>query len=195
VTSSHWESVHAEKGTDVSWWQDTEDLWLDVIDGLTLDPTAPIVDIGSGSSPWVDAMCAQGFTDVTAVDVSAAALERIRRRAGGRVHLVVADARDFTPAAPVGLWHDRAVFHFLVEAEDRERYRETLRTWLRPDGYAVVATFAPDGPESCSGLPVQRYDAAGLAQALGLQLVSAGRRIHHTPWGTQQPFTVVVLQP
>lgn len=194
MTSSHWESVHAAKGTDVSWWQDTDALWLDVTDGLTLDPTAPIVDIGSGSSLWVDAMCARGFTDVTAVDVSAAALERIRQRAGDGVHLVVSDARDYTPKAAVGLWHDRAVFHFLVEPEDRERYRHTLHTALRPDGYAVVATFAPDGPVSCSGLPVQRYDPEGLAQTLELQLVQAGRRIHHTPWGSHQPFTVVVLQ-
>lgn len=193
MTESHWESVHSTKGTDVSWWQHADQLWQDLVEGLGLDPEACVVDVGSGSSLFVDALVDAGFTDVTAVDVSPSALEGIRSRIGDRAHFVVCDVRDFVSPRPVRLWHDRAVFHFLVDAADQQRYAQNLRACL--DGYAIIATFAPDGPESCSGLPVQRWAADDLASSLDLQLVRAERRIHTTPWGGTQPFTIAVLKP
>lgn len=192
---NHWESVHAAKGEDVSWWQGEQDLWLDLFDGLDLHPEDPIVDIGSGSSMLADALVARGFRAVTAVDVSRSALDRLSARLGDAVHLVHENVLDYTSVTPVRLWHDRAVFHFLTEPSDRERYRENLQDSLRSDGYAMVATFAPDGPDTCSGLPVVNYDAENLAQVLGMRLVRADRRIHTTPWGSTQPFTIVVLEP
>ena len=195
MTASHWESVHSTKGTDVSWWQPADEVWIDLVDELALDRAAPVVDVGSGSALVVDALVGAGFGDVTAVDVSAAALESIRSRVGGRAHLVVSDVLEFVSTRPVHLWHDRAVFHFLVDPVDQVRYAQNLRASLAPQGYAIIATFAPDGPDTCSGLPVRRWAAEDLAEALGLTLVRSERRIHTTPWEATQPFTIAVLRP
>jgi SAM-dependent methyltransferase len=196
----HWQGVHSTKAIDgVSWWQEPASLWIDLITELPVGPDDPIVDIGAGSSPLAGELVKRGFLEVTAVDISAAALERIRAATGSElaVRLVVADARQFIPERPVAVWHDRAVFHFLTEAADRALYREAMRRALRPGGFAVVSTFAADGPESCSGLPVSRYDAPALVAALGFEssdVVRTERRVHRTPWGSEQPFTIVVAQ-
>jgi SAM-dependent methyltransferase len=198
-TRGHWEAVHSSKPLEaVSWWQPEGELWLDLLDGLALAPDDLIVDIGSGSSLLVDALLARGHRRLCAVDVSPSALERIRERVGERpeVQLVAADVRTLRVDAPVTLWHDRAVFHFLTDPGDRQAYVESLHAALAPGGHVIVATFAPDGPETCSGLPVRRYEAGGLVSALGFapqDVVRSELRIHVTPWGTQQPFTVVVL--
>jgi SAM-dependent methyltransferase len=195
----HWENVHTTKALDgVSWWQPEGDLWVDLLDDLDLPAGARVADIGCGSSMLVDALAARGMR-VVAVDISAAALARIRDRLGDPVGVTftACDVRDLRLAEPVDAWHDRAVFHFLVDPADQAAYREALLACLAPGGFAVVATFAPDGPESCSGLPVQRHDADGLVAALGFapsDVVRAERRVHLTPWGGQQPFTVVVLR-
>lgn len=194
MTASHWESVHLTKGADVSWWQPADEVWIDLVDDLALDPTAPVVDVGSGSSMFVDALVGAGFQDVTAVDVSAAALASLGSRVGDRAHLVVSDVLGFVSPEPVDLWHDRAVFHFLVERADQVRYANNLHASLASRGYAIIATFAPDGPETCSGLPVQRWAAADIADALDLTLVRSEHRIHTTPWQSTQPFTIAVLR-
>ena len=196
---SHWESVHSTKPVDgVSWWQPEDELWLDLIDDLHLAPDDLVLDVGSGSSLLVDALLARGHRRLVAVDVSASALERIRERVGSRpgVQLIAADVRTLRVEEPVALWHDRAVFHFLTDPADQRAYGESLRAALARAGHVIVATFAPEGPETCSGLPVQRYDADALAAALGFvpgEIVRAEHRVHTTPWGTTQPFTVVVL--
>jgi hypothetical protein len=130
--------------------------------------------------------------------VSAAALERIRERVGRapEVQLIAADVRALRLGDPVALWHDRAVFHFLTDPADQRAYAESVRAALAPGGHVIVATFAPEGPETCSGLPVQRYDVDALVAALGFaarDVVRSELRVHITPWGTSQPFTVVVL--
>jgi SAM-dependent methyltransferase len=197
--ASHWESVHSTKPVDgVSWWQPEDELWLDLIDDLHLAPDDLVLDVGSGSSLLVDALLARGHRRLVAVDVSASALERIRERVGSRpgVQLIAADVRTLRVEEPVALWHDRAVFHFLTDPADQRAYGESLRAALVPMGHVIVATFAPEGPETCSGLPVQRYDADALVAALGFgpgDIVRAEHRVHTTPWGATQPFTVVVL--
>jgi SAM-dependent methyltransferase len=196
MTELHWERVHAsQEHNAVSWWQEANELWDDVILGLGLPMEAPIVDIGAGSSMLLDALLARGFCNLTAVDISPAALARLNTRVGAGIDLVAADVLNFTTDVPVRLWHDRAVFHFLVDPADQAHYRENLHASLAEDGYAMICTFAPDGPETCSGLPVQRYDAEQLSGVLGLSLVSELRRIHTTPRGSEQSFTLAVLQP
>jgi SAM-dependent methyltransferase len=196
---AHWQAVHSTKPVDgVSWWQPEDELWLDLIDGLHLGADDLILDVGSGSYLLVDALLARGHRRVCAVDVSAAALERIRERVGPvqEVQLIAADVRTLRVQEPVALWHDRAVFHFLTDPADQRAYAESVRAALAPGGRVIVATFAPEGPETCSGLPVQRYDADALVAALGFaagDLVRSELRVHITPWGTDQPFTVVVL--
>jgi trans-aconitate methyltransferase len=142
----------------------------------------------------VDALLDRGFCAITVLDIAEAALEVARRRLGPRGQAVdwqVADIRRWRPEGPYDLWHDRAVFHFLTEPEDRAAYMATLNEAVRPGGWVVLASFAPDGPETCSGLPVRRYDAAGLAEELGegFELVRQMRERHVTPSGAEQPFT------
>lgn len=141
----------------------------------------------------VDALLAHGFTNLTAMDISTAALARTRRRVGTAVDLVVADVRDYVTDVPVALWHDRAVFHFLVEEADRTKYRHNLHESLAAGGHAIIATFDPDGPQMCSGLPAQRYSAEELADVLDLRLEKSEQREHVTPLGKTQPFTIAVL--
>ncbi len=196
---AHWESVHSTKPVDgVSWWQPEDELWLDLIDDLDLAPDDVVLDVGTGSSLLADALLARGHRRLMAVDVSSSALERIHERVGDQpgVQFIVADVRTLRVEEPVAVWHDRAVFHFLTDPADQRAYGESLRAALAPAGHVIVATFAPDGPETCSGLPVQRYDADGLVDALGFDrsdIVRSELRLHSTPWGTTQPFTVVVL--
>ncbi len=203
--ATHWENVHSTKTVDgVSWWQEPDDVWFDLVELTGVATSAHVVDMGSGSSTLVDTLLAHGFTDITAVDLSATALERLTHRveaveadARQKLHAVVSDARTFRATHAVDLWFDRAVFHFLVTDRDRAAYAESLRANLAPGGYAVVATFALDGPERCSDLPVTRHDTRSLVAALGAQdwtTVHDERRVHTTPWGAEQPFTVVVLQ-
>jgi trans-aconitate methyltransferase len=192
--AEHWQHVHTSKAVDdVSWWQEHDQLWMDLVEELDLPHSAAVLDVGAGSSLLVDALVQAGFRDITALDIAPAALERVRTRLGGAVRLVVADVLEYTPEAPVDLWHDRAVFHVLTEAADRQRYRDALHAALSAGGVAIVATFAPDGPQQCSGLPVRRYTPEQIASEIGLRPVRVQRRAHTTPWGGTQPFSVAVL--
>jgi len=112
------------------------------------------------------------------------------------VHWLVDDVTGWTPGRTFDVWHDRAVFHFLTNGEDRRRYIERMRAALAMGGLVVMATFATDGPDTCSGLPVQRYDAESLHETLGedLTVVLTNRHLHRTPWGTEQPFTWLALR-
>jgi len=205
VTAEHWETVHSTKATEgVSWWQDDDAVWVDLVERTGAGRHAHVVDVGSGSSTLVDALLERGYDDVTLVDLSPTALDRTRTRLrathpdlDARVHVVVADVLELELHRTADVWFDRAVFHFLTDAGDREVYAASLRSAIAPGGHAIVATFALDGPARCSDLPVQRYDADGLVAALGAQdwtLEATERRVHTTPWGTEQPFTVVVLR-
>jgi SAM-dependent methyltransferase len=154
---------------------------------------APIIDVGGGASRLVDSLLADGFSDLTVLDVSATALQRARDRlqsAANRVTWIEADITTWVPPRRFRIWHDRAVFHFLTDAPDRRRYVAVLRAALAEGGDVVIATFGIDGPERCSGLPVRRYDGAALAGELGagFALLCAEQERHVTPSGTVQPF-------
>jgi SAM-dependent methyltransferase len=152
------------------------------------------VDVGGGASTLVDALLDRGFTRLTVADLAGASLQAARARLGPRaerVRWLVADARTLRLARPVDLWHDRAVFHFMTSPADQAGYLTSLREAVRVGGHAVLATFAREGPPSCSGLPVERYDAAGLARRLGgeFELLRSLETVHTTPRGQAQPFT------
>jgi trans-aconitate methyltransferase len=156
-----------------------------------------VVDVGGGASRLVDHLLRRGHADITVVDVSAEALRvcaaRVRATgsAAAAVTWVVTDVRDWTPRRRFHVWHDRAALHFLTDEADRVRYAALVREHLEPGGLLVVATFAPDGPQQCSGLPVHRDDAQSLARLFGpaLEPLADARVEHRTPWGTVQPFT------
>jgi len=194
LRGEHWDAAYeTHGGSGVSWFQPTATTSIELIERLGIPKHAAIIDIGGGASLLADALLEQGFTDVSLLDVSRAALAEVRKRLGAStsVSLLHEDLLDWKPERYYDLWHDRAVLHFLVDPNDREIYVGTLRTALLPKGFVVIATFASDGPEYCSGLPVKRYSAAQLAEALGpqFQVVEAFRDVHVTPAGMEQPFT------
>ncbi|TWA92296.1 class I SAM-dependent methyltransferase [Bradyrhizobium stylosanthis] len=192
--TTHWQNVYATKGeAEVSWFQDSPTISLDLIRAAAPDHDAAIIDIGGGASRLVDALLQDGYCDVAVLDLSANALEAARKRIGpaaSKVDWIVADATTWRPAKTYDAWHDRAAFHFLTDPQDRAAYVERLRSGLARGGQIIVATFAPDGPEKCSGLPVQRNDSASLAAELGpdFELVETRSEIHRTPWDSTQAF-------
>jgi SAM-dependent methyltransferase len=192
--AEHWQQVYTAKGErDVSWFQAEPEPSLSLLEAAGMTPRSSVLDVGGGDSRLVDALLARGVTAVAVLDISAAALERARRRLGPAADVpawIVADVTGDWSVEPVDIWHDRAVFHFLTNPVDREAYRRHLRTSVRPGGAVIVATFAPDGPARCSGLPVVRYSPESLAQELGspLRLVQCLSDRHLTPSGAEQAF-------
>ena len=197
---AHWEGVYTKKGeNEVSWFQENPAPSLELIAQVGATSASAIIDIGGGASRLVDNLVERGFEDVTILDLSGAALEAAKARLGDRaaqVHWIVADVTVWEPLRAYDIWHDRAAFHFLTEDRDRTAYVARLERALKVGGYAIIATFAPDGPERCSGLPVVRYDPVSLGQTLGraFQLVDARRHAHATPWGTEQSFQFSVFR-
>jgi Trans-aconitate methyltransferase len=197
---AHWEKVYTTKGeNEVSWFQQSPAPSFELIVQAGATHASAIIDIGGGASRLVDHLVEQGFADITVLDLSAAALEAARRRLeslADRVHWIVADATAWEPAKAYDIWHDRAAFHFLTDEKDRAAYVARLEQAVKAGGHAIIGTFALDGPEKCSGLPVARYDSAGLAQALGpgFRLVHTRRHEHATPWGSRQMFQFSVFR-
>ena len=196
----HWRTVYATKSPEeVSWFEAEPEASLEAMRSLQVKPGSAVVDVGAGASRLADALLDIGFSDVTLLDIADSALDTSRARLGARADQVswqVADVRHWRPERRYAVWHDRAVFHFLTEAADREKYRHTLLDATRRGSLILLATFAPHGPEQCSGLPVRRYDADGLASELGdgFALREAWRQLHQTPSGASQSFQWAVFE-
>jgi SAM-dependent methyltransferase len=192
--TSHWQHVYTTKAEgDVSWFETSPAVSLQLLEAAGLTTETCVLDVGGGDSKLVDALVKRGLTCVTVLDISTAALERARIRLGTAADIptwIAADVTGDWSVDPVDIWHDRAVFHFLTNADDRARYRTHLRAALKTGGTAIMATFALDGPEKCSGLPVARYSPDTLAAELGpdYQLIDALHHVHHTPSGATQSF-------
>ncbi|MBK7143907.1 MAG: class I SAM-dependent methyltransferase [Xanthomonadales bacterium] len=203
--ATHWQQVYTTKASDaVSWFRPHLDRSLEFIDAIALAPDAPILDVGAGTSTLVDDLLARGLRDVTVNDLADAALDHSRARIASLTpqlqHAVRFLPGDITtlalPTACYALWHDRAVFHFLTDPAQRRAYVAQAARSLRPGGHLLIATFALDGPERCSGLPVCRYDAAALAAEFAphFRPVADAREQHPTPFGTTQSFQYVLLR-
>lgn len=197
---AHWDAVYREHAADdVSWFQPRAEASLRLIAACGLSREVGLLDVGAGASPLVDDLLAAGYRNVAVLDISPAALAVARQRLGVRAAAVrwyEGDVTEFQPPERFGLWHDRAVFHFLTAPEERARYVAALKAALLPGGHVIIATFALDGPAKCSGLPVARYDAAGLRAELGgeFQLHEQLDETHRTPWQTEQRFSYFRLQ-
>jgi SAM-dependent methyltransferase len=194
-TRQHWDSVYGTKAAEqVSWFRPHLDRSLEFISALKLPHDAEFIDVGGGASTLVDDLLARGYSRLTVIDLSSAALALSRKRLGDladRVRWLAADVtRDSLPGQPFHFWHDRAVFHFLLEPAVRARYVAVLARSLTPGGHALISTFGPNGPKKCSGLDVNRYSAAELDTELGsdLERVADSTELHTTPSGAEQEF-------
>ncbi len=192
---NHWETVYSSKSTDsVSWYQERAGRSLRLVHETVLPVSASIIDVGGGASTLVDDLLGEGYSSVTVLDLSAAALSAARTRLGERAESVTwieANITDVTlPAGAYDVWHDRAVFHFLTTTEERRVYIATLMRALKPDGHVIMATFADDGPIQCSGLSVMRYSPSALHAEFGsaFTLLKQEREEHHTPSGAVRKF-------
>jgi hypothetical protein len=191
-TQAHWDSVYQRKRpTEVSWYEPSPATSIAFIRACKLRSTDPIIDVGGGASLLVDELLRQGYTDLTVLEISGTALQTVRSRLGEHstgVQLVQADVLRFEPTRRYALWHDRAVFHFLVAEADRKRYIAVMQRALALYGQLVIATFGPHGPEKCSGLAVRRYDSTALAAEFGNEfaLTDSAFVQHRTPLGVEQ---------
>lgn len=190
----HWESVYGDKpAQQTSWHQDVPRLSLSMIANAGLDHDSALIDVGGGASLLADCLLGLGYRDLSVLDISEAALDQARDRLGDRarrVNWIEADVCSFVPDRQFELWHDRAAFHFLTAARDRQRYVQVMRKCLAPGGQVVIATFAPSGPEKCSGLDIVRYDATKLGAELGPEFIlrEQEEEAHVTPADRQQTF-------
>jgi SAM-dependent methyltransferase len=195
-----WESTYATVAdTELSWYEREPATSLRLIESVASGPLAAVVDIGSGTSTLVDRLLDLGFQDLTVLDIAAHALEQVRTRLGdraGQVHFVHHDVLTWEPDRHYDVVHDRAVFHFVSDADERAHYVALVGRVVRSGGALLIATFASDGPTHCSGLPVTRYSPEDLAHTFAerFSLVAHEREDHITPAGVVQPFTWAVLR-
>jgi len=192
---AHWQQVYAARqAAQRSWFRPHLEVSLALIRRAAPDLATPILDVGAGESTLVDDLLASGYTDLTILDISEHALNHSRTRLGSAATKITWLAADILtaklPQHHFGLWHDRAVFHFLTSPDDRAAYVEQVTRALRPGGHVILATFAPDGPTRCSGLPVQRHDAGSILCEFGphFRLNATTTELHTTPSGATQPF-------
>lgn len=194
-SKEHWEQVYSTKAeSSVSWFQEHARQSVQLVGSTGISKSAKIIDVGGGASTLVDDLLAEGYEHVTVLDLSEAALAASRTRLGAQASRVDWLAGDITkiqlPPHEFDVWHDRAVFHFLTTREERVAYVAAVLRAVKPGGHVIVATFAEDGPEKCSGLPVMRYSADGLHAEFGapFTLLQQEREEHHTPFGSVQKF-------
>lgn len=191
--STHWQNVYATKDSgEVSWFEETPALSLELI-ADAYSGRGGVIDIGGGASRLAGALVEQGNAPVAVLDLSANALSVAKAKLGKvaeSIEWIVADVTHWHPDRQYDVWHDRAAFHFLTDLDQQRTYAATLRAALNPGGVAIVGTFAPNGPERCSGLPVARHNAASIAAVLGegFDLVNERHHDHVTPGGSVQKF-------
>lgn len=200
ASREHWEAVYRDRGPDqVSWHQENPARSFELVVGLTDTLAAPLIDVGGGASRLVDCLVDHGYRDITVLDLSGSALAYARDRLGSKADSVTWIEADVTAhrfSSSFDVWHDRAVFHFLTNPVDRARYLSALESAVRPGGHVIIATFGVDGPERCSGLPVERYAPDRLADTLGSRYVPVRfeEEEHHTPAGVAQHFLYGVFR-
>ena len=191
---NHWEDIYTKKTpTEVSWYQIEPAVSLELIKSTGIDIAGKIIDVGGGASVLVDKLLDRGFQNLTVLDISPKSLSYAKERLGDRaahVSWIEADATEFNPPQKYDLWHDRAVFHFLTEEDDRKKYVRNMEKALNPGAHVIIAAFAVDGPPQCSGLNVEHYSDEKLKNELGnsFKRVKSVAEIHVTPRNSEQKF-------
>ena len=191
---NHWENIYRRLGpADLSWTQTLPSTSLEFIYAFNLPHTARIIDIGGGDSCLVDCLLDNGYTNLTVLDISSAALQKAQQRLGHRAHLVEwieQDITQFQPTTSYDLWHDRATFHFLTTETQIATYLNIARRSVMANRYTLIGTFSDQGPEKCSGLPIRQYSPDSLVRQLeGFEKIKCITEDHITPFHTRQNFT------
>ena len=196
---SHWEGVYANRSVnELGWYKPNPDVSLSLISEASSGRPVRVIDVGGGASMLVDGLLTRGYEQVAVLDIAAPALEHAKCRLGDKassVQWIVADVREANSLGEFDIWHDRAVFHFLVDAADRQKYAAVASRTVPVGGHVIIATFSPTGPEKCSGLPTCRYSSNSLACELGagFKLVKEVPEIHITPCGKNQAFVYTMF--
>lgn len=193
--TAHWDEIHTSKDRDVSWWQ--ENLWLDFLAQVPVIGGA--IDVGAGQSPIAIELAKLGFEPVFINDLASSALKKLTDKAKSieiTLKPIIGNLLEIDLPTPVSLWHDRAVFHFLTEAADIQKYKSVLISNTLPEAFVVISTFSENGPDQCSGLNVSKYSGEDLAQifAPDFRAIHTEKRVHVTPWKSEQEFTIAILQ-
>jgi len=190
----HWEKIYQRKPiAELSWYQAEPGLSLRLIERIGLPRNARIIDVGGGASRLAERLLVKGYQNLSVLDISGPALEYARQRLtaqADQVSWIESDIIRFRPHQTYDLWHDRAVFHFLTDVDDRKNYLAVLDQALRPGGHLIIATFAVGGPEQCSGLPIIQYDRDKMIAELGNNYLFREQQAecHLTPSGCEQLF-------
>ena len=196
----HWENIYSTKEIDrVSWYQETPTTSLNIFNSLQLNSDASIIDIGAGKSFLVDNLLELGYNDITILDISGNALNEVKERVEKKsfsIKCIESNVTDLSSEQKYDVWHDRAVFHFITNRQEREKYTSLLNSSLNKDGYLILGTFSEDGPLKCSGLEVQRYSVEELKKLLkeNFQLIDGFKKVHDTPFNTTQSFTFCLFK-
>ena len=190
----HWENIYnTKKFTDVSWYQPTPQTSLDFISDLNISKDAAIIDVGGGDSFLVDHLLKNGFTNITILDISEAAIEKAKKRLGKeseKVSWINSDITNLSTGRKFDFWHDRAAFHFLTSDEEIKKYLSIAEKNIVLNGKMLIGTFSTEGPEICSGLPVKQYNEKTLSQLLSkwFHKIKCITEDHLTPFKTKQNF-------
>ena len=196
----HWENIYSNKQmNEVSWFQQEPTTSLELIQKNTQSKDDAIIDIGGGDGFLVDNLLEMGYTNITVLDISANAINKAKERLGinaDKVKWIVSDITEFIPAEQYDIWHDRAVFHFLTQQKDIEYYKLLANKNISDNGHLILATFADDGPEKCSGLEVCKYSEKDMENSFSIvfKVKESFKYKHLTPFGTIQSFTFSVFR-
>lgn len=200
VLQEHWETVYQTKDhTKVGWYQPSCDTSLELIELIGLSKDASVIDIGAGASTLIDGLLERGFENITLLDLSNEALAIVKKRLGDQaaiVNYLVADITTVSLPQRYDLWHDRAAFHFLLDEKEQQSYIQTMCNSLNPQGYAIIGTFAVDGPDSCSALSIQQYNRNRMEEVMDgrIAIIDVIESIHITPSGGEQKFSFFILK-
>jgi len=196
----HWENIYQTKQLcEVSWYEQVPETSLQLIEETGIEKNAAIIDVGGGDSLLVDHLLQRGYKNITVLDISAAALERAKKRLGKdseKVKWIEADAAKFNPTEKYDLWHDRAAFHFLTDEIDINNYIHTATNNVNPGGTVIIGTFSDGGPKKCSGIEIKQYSAQTLCEKfnVGFEKIKCFNVQHTTPFNTVQEFVFCVFK-
>ena len=196
----HWDSIYSTKKiNEVSWYQKVPETSLRLIGNASVSKKSKIIDIGGGDSLLVDSLIEEGYRDLSVLDISSKAIEKVQNRLGGKassINFIISDITEFKTYAKFEIWHDRAVFHFLTEEDQIEKYKILVKNCIKPGGHLIIGTFSENGPDKCSGIAISKYSTKELVELFSddFTLENSFQESHSTPFVTEQEFTFVHLK-